>query len=355
MLNRRYLIIAFLVASIAGITLTFLKTHTTNSQTLCQDYNGIPNGPEKTAGMMWIQAGNFVMGNNKGHKDQESSHYQPFPEEKYEHDVTLRGFWIDRHEVTNAQFAKFVDETGYITIAEQKPKKEWFPPDFPEEQMVAGSAVFHSPERTSNMNNLAQWWSFVEGANWRQPQGPGSSIASKMNHPVVHITQEDALAFAKWAGRELPTEAQWEYAARGGLNQQTYTWGKYYQPGGKWMANTWQGEFPVKNLQHDGYVGTASVGCFPANGYGLYDMAGNVWEIVIDNFQGRHAKQKVNNPTGPAKSFDPLEPGITKHVIKGGSFLCAPNYCMRYRPSARQGHDNTLSTSHIGFRTVLNI
>lgn len=325
-----------------------------NNEGLCDDYKGSPKGKGKTAGMVRVKGGTFIMGNDKGHKDKATGNYDPFFEEKFEHEVTLGDFWIDQHEVTNAQFTNFVKATGYATVAEQKPKKEWFPPGFPEDQMLKGSAVFVSPKNVSTLNNMNQWWQFVEGANWRQPQGPGSSIKDKMNHPVVHVTHEDAMAYAKWIGRLLPTEAQWEYAARAGLKKQTYAWGKYFQPGGKWMANTWQGQFPSKNSSKDGHIGTAPVGCFPSNGFGLFDMAGNVWEIVNDKYQSRHKKEKINNPVGPNKGFDPREPGVTKHVIKGGSYLCTPMYCMRYRPSARQPQDFTMGTSHIGFRTVLN-
>jgi len=325
-----------------------------NNEPLCDNYKGAPQGKDKTAGMVRVKGGTFVMGNDKGHKDTASGNYQPFFEEKFEHEVTLDDFWIDQHEVTNAQFATFSKATGYVTVAEQKPKKEWFPPGFPEDEMLKGSAVFVAPKNVANLNNMNQWWQFVEGANWRQPQGPRSSIKDKMNHPVVHVTHEDAMAYAKWAGRELPTEAQWEYAARGGLSNNIYTWGKYYQPGGKWMANTWQGKFPTNNSTKDGHIGTAPVGCYHQNGYGLYDMAGNVWEIVNDNYQSRHDKSNAKNPDGPLKSLDPREPGVRKHVIKGGSYLCTPMYCMRYRPSARQPQDYTMGTSHIGFRTVIN-
>lgn len=336
------------------VTFSSVAQNKTN-EPLCDNYKGSPKGKEKTAGMIRVKAGTFIMGNDKGHKDKTTGNYDPFYEEKYEHEVSLNGFWIDQHEVTNAQFSKFVKATGYITIAERKPKKEWFPPGFPEEQMLKGSAVFVAPKNVANLNNMNQWWQFVEDANWRHPQGPGSDIKTKTNHPVVHVTHEDALAYAKWAGRSLPTEAQWEYAARGGLKKKTYAWGKYYQPGDKWMANTWQGQFPSKNSSKDGHIGTAPVGCYPTNGYGLFDMAGNVWEIVNDNYQSRHKKEKTNNPAGPNKGFDPREPNVTKHVIKGGSYLCTPMYCMRYRPSARQPQDYTMGTSHVGFRTVVNV
>ena len=352
--NRLYLILTFLIVSIIGVTLTFTLTDTAVSHSFCREYNGIPDGPESTGGMVWVKPGSFIMGNDKGHKDLTTGNYQPFPEEKYEHEVSLDGFWIDRTEVTNAQFSRFVEATGYVTIAEQKPKKEWFPVGFPEDQMVAGSAVFIPPDRISSLSDIGEWWEFVEGANWRQPQGPGSSIVDKMNHPVVHVTHKDALAYAKWAGRGLPTEAQWEYAAKGGLTNVPYAWGRQFQIDGKHMANTWQGDFPVNDLKSDGYAGTAPVGCYPENGYGLYDMVGNVWEIVSDNYQPQHSKQSANNPTGRKESFDQPDTGAGMYVIKGGSYLCAANYCMRYRPSARQGQEYTFSTSHIGFRTVLN-
>jgi len=324
------------------------------SESLCNTYKGIPKDKSVTAGMVLIKGGTFIMGNNKGHKDKTTGNHEPFLEERYEHQVVLDDFWIDKHEVTNAQFTKFVDATGYVTLVERKPKKEWFPANFPEEKIIAGSAVFFSPKKISSLNNITQWWQFIPGANWRQPQGLGSTINDKMNHPVVHIAYEDALAYAQWMGHTLPTEAQWEYAAKGDLSKQPYTWGNTYKVNGKFMANTWQGKFPLNNTKEDGYIGTAPVGCFHANGYGLFDMAGNVWEIVKDNYKHRHPRNKTKNPIGPLRSFDPRDPDTSKHVIKGGSYLCTPMYCMRYRPSARQGQDDTLGTSHIGFRTVFN-
>lgn len=321
---------------------------------LCESYNGMPNSKDKHGGMVFIKGGTFTMGNNHGHKDHHSGKFEVFQEERHEHQVTIDDFWIDRHEVTNAQFAQFVKETGYVTVVERKPKKEWYPPGTPEADMIAGSAVFVPPKQVFGLHNHSQWWQYVHAANWRQPQGPGSSIKDKMNHPVVQITQEDAQAYAKWAGRSLPTEAQWEFAAKGGLTNKPYAWGDNFKVNGKSMANTWQGSFPKRNSSEDGYVGTAPVGCYPANGYGLYDMAGNVWEIVSDNYQSRHAKHAQKNPTGPKTSYDAIDPSAAKHVIKGGSYLCTPDYCMRYRPTARQGQDFTMGTSHVGFRTVLN-
>ncbi|MCK4837738.1 MAG: formylglycine-generating enzyme family protein [Desulfobulbaceae bacterium] len=333
---------------------TEAKTRSMNNR-LCVDYSGLPGQEQETSGMVRIEGGAFIMGNDKGHQDKATGNHAVFAEEQGEHEVTLDGFWIDRHEVTNAQFSQFVKATSYKTVAERKPKKEWFPPGFPDDQMVAGSAVFVVPEQVTNMRNITQWWQFVEGANWQHPHGPGSDIKNKMNHPVVHVTYQDALAYAKWVGRELPTEAQWEYAARGGLKLATYAWGDSFLPNKQWMANTWQGKFPVKNSVEDGYLNTAPVGCYPPNGFGLYDLAGNVWEIVRDNYRHGHEQTKVKNPTGPERSFDPSEPRIAKHVIKGGSYLCAPDFCMRYRPAGRQPQDYTMGTSHVGFRTVVNV
>ena len=330
-------------------------TSNLSEQGHCVDYTGLPEINSTTAGMVWVEPDSFVMGNNKGHKDKVSGRFEAFPEEKGEQEITLSGYWIDQHEVTNAQFSKFVEITGYTTIAEQRPKKEWFPPNFPDEERVAGSAVFVIPENINNKIDITQWWQYVEGANWKHPQGPGSNIKDKMNHPVVHVSYQDAQAYATWAGRELPTEAQWEYAARGGLQLSTYIWGDDFKLNKKWMANTWQGQFPLKNSAEDGYLATAPVGCYAPNGYGLYDLAGNVWEIVRDNYRAGHAQKTLTNPSGPERSFDPAEPRVAKHVIKGGSYLCTPDFCMRYRPTARQPQDYTMGTSHIGFRTVLNI
>lgn len=313
------------------------------SQGLCEAYAGLPEGEGPTAGMVWIEGGRFTMGAD----DQR-------PEEQPPHPVEVSGFWIDRHEVTNAQFARFVEETGYQTVAERglDPKKF---PHLPPELTQPGAMVFSPPERVANLRDVTQWWRYVPGANWRQPRGPGSSIEGKENYPVVQVALEDARAYAHWAGRELPSEAQWEFAARGGLEGATYAWGESYDPLEGWKANTWQGAFPLEDKAVDGHGGTAPVGCFAPNGYGLFDVAGNVWEYTSDWYLPRHAGRPAKDPRGPelmvVASF--MGPTGPQAVIKGGSYLCAPNFCARYRPAARQPHELSLGASHIGFRTVL--
>ena len=262
--------------------------------------------------------------------------------------VSVEEFWIDRFDVTNAQFEAFVVATGYVTLAERNPDPELMR-RLPAAQQVPGSVVFIQP---NGVHPGA--WRFVPGANWRHPQGPGSNIEGRGNHPVVQIAYPDALAYAKWLGRDLPTEAQWEYAARGGLEGQRYVWGHDFKLNGRLMANTWQGEFPFENKGANGYFGTSPVGCFPANGYGLFDMAGNVWQWTSTPYQPRHDPIVGNDESNPSRAlgFDPRQPGVRTLVLKGGSHLCAVNYCLRYRPSARQAQEPSLATSHIGFRTV---
>lgn len=307
---------------------------------LCDGYAGVPvptGGAQ--AGMVEVRGGRFTMGSD--------DHYA---EEALARDVTADGFWIDRHDVTNAQFARFVVATGYVTVAERMPDLKRHP-DLPAEMRAPGSAVFVFPQ-----GGQAGRWRYVAGADWRHPQGPGSTIEGRANHPVVQVAYEDALAYARWLGRELPTEAQWEYAARGGLDREPYVWGRASMPADKPMANTWQGPFPLANTGDDGHLGTSPVGCFAANGYGLYDMAGNVWQWTSTWFRPGHTGRAEINPTGPneLESYDPRQPGLPAKVIKGGSHLCAPNYCMRYRPAARQARETDSGTSHIGFRTVRN-
>ena len=321
----------------------FAGTASSNSgaRDLCARYSGLPAPVSGTPdGMVWVAGGAFSMGSD--------THYT---EEWPAHRVAVDGFWIDRHPVTNAQFARFVAATGYVTVAE-RPLPPDQHPELPAGLRVPGSAVFVMPTRDTAGRDPSAWWRYVPGADWRHPAGAASSIRRADSHPVVHIAFPDALAYARWAGRDLPTEAEWEFAARGGLDAKEYAWGDEPRPGGKWMANTWQGTFPFENTGVDGFIGTSPVGCYPANGYGLYDMAGNVWEWTRDWYRPGHESQENVNPRGPASPAS-LPMHGPAHVIKGGSFLCSPDFCARYRPSARQPADEDLGSSHVGFRTVL--
>jgi sulfatase modifying factor 1 len=302
--------------------------------------------------MVWIPGGTFRMG---------SADF--YIEERPVHEVTVDGFWIDRYEVTNEQFAGFVADTGYVTLAERPPRPEDFP-GAPQENLVPGSMVFQKRSGPVDLRNYANWWAWVPGANWRHPNGPGSSLENLIQHPVVHVAYEDVVSYACWANKELPTEAEWEYAARGGLDGAIFTWGDEEYRKGMAMANSWQGEFPWQNQLTDGYEGTSPVGSFPPNDYGLYDMAGNVWEWTSDWYEPRGADPAVKsccmgslNPriASPEKSYDQHQPQfrIPRRVVKGGSHLCAPNYCFRYRPAARQPQMIDTGMSHIGFRCVV--
>jgi formylglycine-generating enzyme len=261
------------------------------------------------------------------------------------HKVEVDGFWMDRTEVTNAQFAKFVDATRYVTVAEKPPAGDLKP----------FSIVFTAPDQTVDPHKVAHltWWKAVKGADWRHPEGPASDLKGRDSHPVVHISYVDALAYAAWAGKRLPSEAEWEFAARGGLDRKVFCWGDELTPGGKFMANTWQGEFPNKNTVQDGFAGTAPVGSFPANGFGLSDMAGNVWEWCADWYHPAYYKFSPDkNPQGPRGSFDPQEPGVAKRVQRGGSYLCCDNFCKRYLPGARGKGEPESAANHVGFRCV---
>jgi len=276
------------------------------------------------------------------------------------HRVYVDGFWMDKTDVTNAEFARFVAATHYITVAERKPKAEDFPGASPE-VLVPGAVVFSPPPNAVPLNDQLQWWSYVKGANWRHPTGPSSDIKGKENYPVVSVAYEDALAYAKWAGKRLPTEAEWEFAARGGLTGKPFVWGDTFKPGGKFMANTFQGHFPNKNTDEDGFITASPVTTFPANGYGLYDMAGNVWQWVSDWYRPDYYKRLAasgsvsRNPAGPGDSMDPAEPGVPKRVMRGGSFLCTDQYCSRYMVGTRGKGEVSTGTNHLGFRCVKQV
>jgi sulfatase modifying factor 1 len=309
-------------------------------------------------GMVWIPGGEFSMGSAEaGHGSCEmpmaSNDVGPI------HRVRVDGFWMDATAVTNEEFEKFVKATGCVTIAERAPTKEEFP-TAPEENLVAGAVVFAPTDHEVPLNNHYQWWNYVKGANWRHPLGPGSDIKGKEKYPVVQIAYPDAEAYAKWAGKRLPTEAEFEFAARGGLSGKTYVWGDEFRPHGKWMANTWQGKFPVKDAGEDGFAGIAPVKSFPANGYGLYDMAGNVWEWCSDWYRPDYYIQLAKaggvavNPQGPISPFDPGEPNEKKRVHRGGSFLCNDQYCSRYIVGTRGKGEVNTGTNHLGFRCVMD-
>ena len=268
-----------------------------------------------------------------------------YPEERPVRQASVEGFWIDVHPVTVGAFRRFVKATDYVTLAERTPDPDDYPHAEPE-QLVPGSIVFRGTRGPVSLHDHRAWWQYVPGACWRSPEGPGSDTYTGARHPVVHIAHEDALAYARWAGRALPTEAEWERAARGGLEAATYAWGDDPLPGGRYMANTWQGEFPWRNLGLDGHVGTSPVGSYTANGYGLQDVTGNVWEWTADDFAVPRVRDACCAPDHGGGE-------IGRKVIKGGSHLCAPNYCLRYRPAARQGQEIDSSTSHLGFRCVL--
>jgi len=324
------------------------------------------DGVSTPKNMAWIPPGVFLMGSDSKLAQ---------PNERPAHQVKVRGFWMDVTHVTNDQFAEFVRQTGYVTTAEKKPDWETIrvqlPPGIPkppDDALVPGAMVFVGTSGPVNLADYSQWWRYVPGADWRHPQGPGSSIEGKGDHPVVQVSYEDALAYAKWAGKRLPTEAEWEFAARGGLEQAAYVWGDELMPDGQMQANYWdtrQRPFPVVSPKAGGAANTMPAGTFPENGYGLYDMTGNAWQWVADWYRSDYFSRQANiaakagpidNPQGPAESFDPSEPGMPakapKRVIRGGSFLCNESYCLSYRPSARRSSDPYSPMSHLGFRLV---
>jgi formylglycine-generating enzyme required for sulfatase activity len=298
-------------------------------------------------GMVWIEGGEFWMGSDDPN----------FPDAKPVHKVYVDGFWMDKTTVTNAQFAAFVKATGYVTVAERPVDPAQYP-GAPPEMLMPGAPVFVAPSGPVPLDSLLNWWRWQPGASWRHPRGPGSDIQGAGNQPIVQVAYEDAIAYAQWAGKRLPTEAEWEFAARGGLDRKTFVWGEETNPGGKHMANTYQGHFPDKNTAEDGFTGLAPVCSFPVNAYGLCDMSGNVWNWVSDWYRADYYQTLAaqggvaRNPKGPEQSFDPFEPGIAKRVQKGGSFLCSDQYCGRYRPGGRGKGDPSTGASHVGFRLV---
>lgn len=301
-------------------------------------------------GMVWIPGGTFWMGcENCGMPDALPAHL-----------VSVNGFWMDRTPVTNAQFERFVAATKYVTVAERPLDPRHFP-GVPRDKLVPGSAVFRPTETPVALDNPLQWWRYTPGANWRQPEGPGSDVKKRADHPVVHVAYEDVVAYATWADKRLPTEAEFEFAARGGLDRHKFPWGNELTPGGKPVANTWQGRFPAKDQGEDGYLGTSPVTAFPPNGFGLLDMGGNVWQWCADWYRPdtyatrAQANTAVHDPKGPADSYDPQEPGTAKRVLRGGSYLCTDQYCARYLVGSRGKSEISSGTSNLGFRLVRSV
>jgi formylglycine-generating enzyme len=307
----------------------------------------VPAPGPAPSGMVWIPGGTFWMGcENCGMPDALPAHL-----------VAVNGFWMDRTPVTNAEFERFVNATGYVTVAE-RPLDPRDYPGVPRDKLVPGSAVFTPTSRPVPLDNPLQWWQYAPGANWRHPDGSSSNLGGRSDHPVVHIAFEDVVAYAKWANKRVPTEAEFEFAARGGLDRNRYPWGNELTPDGKAVANTWQGRFPTRDHGDDGYRGTSPVTAFPPNGFGLYDMGGNVWQWCADWYRPDTYTDRamsgavVQNPQGPATSFDPQEPGAAKRVVRGGSYLCTDQYCARYLVGSRGKSEVTSGTSNLGFRLV---
>jgi formylglycine-generating enzyme required for sulfatase activity len=357
----RALLVAFV--GTAGVTLGVIVSSLFPARGREPEPLAAGDGVAGPVGMVWIRGGEFLMGSN--HELAQSN-------ERPAHRVKVAGFWIDRHHVTNAEFGRFVEATGYVTTAERKPDWETLkgqaPPGTPrppDSELVPGAMVFVGTDRPVAFEDWYKWWRYVPGANWKHPRGPTSDIAGKDDHPVVQVSYADALAYATWKGQRLPTEAEWEFAARGGLEQATYVWGDDLEPGGKKMLNAWdtrERPFPVVSSRPDAH-GTSPVCSFPPNGYRLCDMSGNAWQWVADwyradYFRKQATRARVENPTGPSDSYDPSDtsapPNAPRRVTRGGSFLCNPDYCMSYRPSARRGNDPYNPMSHIGFRLAMS-
>lgn len=362
--------IALAAAAAAGITFAVLTPRTPATETSA----GMPERAVFAAtvanvavpsvanpeGMVWIPGGEFSMGAaDPLGADDNVVGMQATEDSRPIHRVYVDGFWMDESEVTNAQFAAFVAATQYVTVAERVPTLDDFPDARPE-MLVPGSVVFSPPDHAVPLDDHFQWWAFIDGANWRHPDGPKSDLEGKDRFPVVQIAYEDAQAYAQWAGKRIPTEAEWEFAARGGLSGQVYPWGNEFKQGGRWMANTHQGHFPEHDNHADGHGAVSEVARYPANGYGLHDVAGNVWEWTSDWYRPDYyadlaSKAGVTrNPQGPAASFDPSEPGVSKRVHRGGSYLCTDEYCSRYMVGTRGKGEPSTGTNHLGFRLVRN-
>lgn len=342
---------AIVIGAVAGIfALNAWRVEQSSGETGPPKLNSSSAPAPAPADMAWIPGGSFWMGDND------------YPDARPEHLLYIDGFWMDQHEVTNAEFAKFVAATGYQTMAERKPRWEDLKdqvepgtPQPPDEELIAGSIVFQPPDRAVPLDNHMQWWGYVPGASWRHPEGPDSNIDDRQNHPVVHVAWVDAAEYAKWAGKRLPTEAEWELAARGKLDRAPYCWGRELRPKHQWQSNIWQGAFPQQNSADDGFRATAPVASFAPNGYGLFDTSGNVWEWCADWYRpDYYVTSPQRNPQGPESSFDPLEPRMPKRVQRGGSFMCADSYCRRYVPGARGKGEPLSAAGHIGFRCAKN-
>jgi formylglycine-generating enzyme len=362
------LVINQILSSVYTATLTLGATTNANADVIAPFAPTVTNtakSPRPTPeGMVWIKGGEFSMGSADPTKfgnnasDRSCGGREAMQDARPVHRVYVDGFWIDKTEVTNKQFEKFVNATGYKTIAEIPPTSEEFP-TAPAANLVAGSTVFTPTTKPVVLDDKLKWWRYEHGADWRHPEGPKSNLNGRANFPVVQIAYPDAVAYAKWAGKRLPTEAEWEFAARGSLSGETYAWGNEFKPKDKFMANIYQGQFPLKDTGEDGFKGCAPVAQFPANKYGLYDMAGNVWEWCSDWYRNDYYEQLVasgaavtRNPQGPETSFDPLEPNEKKHVQRGGSFLCTDQYCTRYMVGTRGKSESQSAGNHIGFRCV---
>lgn len=350
--------LGLVTAILAGVTITVLADAPSSSSAFAPTIPNktLPSGPAPK-GMVWIPGGEFSMGSQVPSEGVCSlatmnsvNDAQPI------HRAYVDGFWMDTNDVSNEDFARFVKATGYVTVAERAPTKEEFP-TAPPENLVAGSMVFTPTAQPVSLDDYTQWWRYVSGANWRHPSGPGSDLQGKQNYPVMQVAYTDAEAYAKWAAKRLPTEAEWEFAARGGLSGKTYAWGNEFRPGGKFMANTYQGKFPVEDTGEDGFAGVAPEGQFPPNAYGLFDMAGNVWQWCSDWYRADYYSQLAaagsvaHNPTGPSSSFDSAD-AQPQRVQRGGSFLCNDQYCSRYMMGTRGKGDIDTGCDNLGFRCV---